>query len=115
MSGRPTIKSIEPYVYTLYMLVLHDNISLERALKMYDDDHKFYNEKTQYVSNKEYIQGGIHKHLTNFWAAQGLLRHSNASEIIEFIKKNLNESHNMGVFSRIGNWFKTHLPFGPPV
>lgn len=109
MTGRPTIKSIEPYVYTLYMLVLHDNISLERALKMYHDDDKFYNEKRQYVSHKEYIKSRISAHLEKFWGEQGLMQVSKTSEVVDFISKH----QKIGIFSRVGNWIKTHISVGP--
>jgi hypothetical protein len=109
MTGRPTIRSIEPYIYTLYMLVLHDNISLERALKMDADDCKFTNEKNLYVSHKEYIRSQIGSHLKDFWKAQGLLQTSKSAEVLEFIKKH----QRIGIFGRMGRWIKNHITLGP--
>jgi hypothetical protein len=91
------------------MLVLHDNISLERVLKMYCDDKKFYDTKNQYTSYREYIKSGIKSHLKDFWSAQGLLRSSSDEEIIDFVKK----YQKTNVFKKIGMWIKTHITVGP--
>lgn len=93
MSGRPTIKSIEPFVYVMYMLVLSDNFSTDRILKMWRDRVKFYNTRNDYTSLYAYTYDNIAKHLDCFWAAQGFsVRQSTIVEVVDFIRKYKNKN-----------------------
>ena len=81
---RPTIQMIEPEIYATYRLVLANNISPQRALKLWADTKSTYYENSTGRGKMKII---LSQYIKDFWEKSNSREMSDDMEVIEFIKK----------------------------
>jgi len=75
---------IEPEIYATYRLVLDNNISPQRALRLWADAKSSYYENNTGRGKLKII---LTQFVQDFWARSNLKPMSEDTEVIEFIKK----------------------------
>jgi len=81
---RPTIQMIEPEIYATYRLILDNNISPQRAIRLWADTKSTYYENNTGRGKLKIILG---QYIQDFWAKCNTKEMSEDKEVIEFIRK----------------------------
>jgi hypothetical protein len=81
---RPTVQMIEPEIYVTYRLILGNNISPQRAIKLWADTKSTYYENNTGRGKLKII---LAEYIKDFWAESNTREMSDDTEVIRFIEK----------------------------